>query len=63
MMIAGLPCIWGPEKHHCATYLLSFLSGADNPGSRYPCLSHNTPRSNFIEERQAMRYISRLIRS
>jgi len=25
--------------------------------------SHNTPRSNFIEERQAMRYISRLIRS
>jgi hypothetical protein len=25
--------------------------------------SHNTPRSNFIEERQAMRDISRLIRS
>src|SRR5918911_113384 len=25
--------------------------------------AHNTPRSNFIEERQAMRYISRVIRS
>jgi len=24
------------------------LSGADNPGSRYPSLSHHTPRSNFI---------------
>jgi hypothetical protein len=31
--------------------------GSDNPSSRYPSLSHNTPRSNFIEERQAMRYI------
>ena len=37
-MIAGLPCIWGLQKHHCATYLLSFLSGTDNPSSRYhPC--------------------------
>jgi hypothetical protein len=25
--------------------------------------SHHTPRSNFIEERQAMRYISAVIRS
>ena len=39
------------------------LSGADNPGSRYPSLSHHTPRSHFIAERQAMRSIRGLIRS
>jgi hypothetical protein len=43
----------------------SFLPplGSDNPGSRYLSLSHHTPRSNFMEERQAMRYISEVIRS
>jgi len=39
------------------------LRGADNPSSRYPSLSHNTPRSNFIEECQSVHYILGLIRS
>ena len=39
--------------------LLRFAAtpGSDNPASRYPSLSHHTPRSHFMEERQAMRYI------
>ena len=46
------------------TFRLSHtVTCSDNPGSRYPSLSHHTSRSHFIAERQAMRYIRRLIRS
>jgi hypothetical protein len=51
---ANLPMVGG--YHNCG------MRGADNPGSRYPSLSHHTPRSHFMEECQAMRDISRLIR-
>ena len=49
-----------------AVLLLLYLTttiGSDNPSSRYPSLSHTTPHSHFMEERQAMRSITGLIRS
>jgi hypothetical protein len=53
------PCDRIPSHLSITTYYHHALSlrGADNPSSRYPSLSHNTPRSNSIEERQAMRYM------
>jgi hypothetical protein len=49
----------GYDESEVVAYVQSFQPaiGSDNPGSRYPSLSHHTPRSHFIAECQAMRYI------
>jgi hypothetical protein len=46
-----------------ARFLLAILVEEKTTFFVTALFSHHTPRSNFIEERQAMRYISRLIRS
>ena len=53
----------GSYKYRASRVFISILSGTDNPASRYLSLSHNTPHSDFIEERQAMHDILPVIRS
>jgi len=50
------------QDHRLSTSLSSVVPIIRLPGTP-PSLSHNTPRSNFIEERQAKRYIVPVIRS
>ena len=40
-----------PHCHHRKIVLMLPHFGSDNPGSRYPSLSHYTPRSNFIRNK------------